>query len=1220
MSLQRTSAALLLTALLLPLAIPAVEARLADLPVATLAPLPAPVPATPQLPLLAEPELPRLTLLAPAAGEGALPNASVPIVWHADASDFPRTGALFRVQVKSDSLVGWVDVEGGYKCSSGEDDAFHAGTCRATWVTNQTGAYSVRVLYLSNLSVPDLCVVPTTCDMAGPFYVDQTAPAVLAPCVLSGAACRPSNEPVKHATITVGAAATDDLGVARVVVTATGERGSASCESAPAAPAPSVAAAPGCAIGLAGVVNSPAPDVLSGFVTLSVKAYDAAGNLAAAAGPTYAVDTTSEPLAVTSFAARPAAAYQAGRAAVVTFKVVHGSPPSLAGQPVAGEAFEVRNSGLACSGVTSGSGLVECSITAAEGVHAFTAGVVPRPGLAGASHAFTLTWSNVVLTRVASQDAPLPTLAANVGESYSAGYAATFSHSGAPASAAAVTLRAAGGQPSTEATDAAGFVRVPVISAAAGAVTFASSGSYSAIRNAGPSVNVTWNRIATSALALDDAFVNVGDVVTLTGRAVYEHNLTPVASASLALGAGVAGCTLVEGSVTNGDLLARVRCDAVRATAVPLRVASNPVGVTSLVSPLSVAAVWTRVNLTVGTVDDAFVNAGDVVNLTTAARYDHDGSAVASGVLGLAPGAPAGCSVASSAIVAGASWLAVKCTEVVNATGVGLSVAIASTDAGVTALAEPRFLNATWTTIDVSELALHDAFVNVTSFVDVGGKARYRHDQTPVPSATLALGADAPAGCALVSGAVAAGTLTARLRCDAVRDLSATGLPLVLTSGDRGVTRLGAALAPKAVWTEVVVTNLTVDDAVVNAEDVVVVRATAQYAHDNASVPSGQVALASAPAGCQLHSGAISAGQLTARLNCTDVQDLTPATLGFTLSAASADVTRLASAVRFGAAWSRVTVTDARVDDGLVNVGDVVNLTARATYAHNGSAVRSGTVALGNATTGCSLVTGTIVDGNLTAAVRCDRAYDLSDKGLPLVVTATDEGVVNLTAPLALKAVWTRVQVAHALSTAAPTLGAGEPVLVTVKLTWEHNGANLTDGIATVERTGVEYQCLTNATGECVIELAEDLGRHQYTVSGVSTRVVDGILVPDVTSNPQRPTFEKRWTAIAFAAFECRKATLESEAVDCGQAFAKGMRVWVTATAVAADNHTEVLSGASIRLGGRDLTTNATGQASIDVVRTSPGATTLSARGMRATIDGQLIEATETRSLTIEFR
>ena len=1157
-----------------------------------------------------------VVITSPAAHAGARSGTPVAIAWDAAAIDDLRSGALFHVEVKSDGA--WTPV-GGYACARSATQSFPSGSCAATWTPAATGIYSIRVLYAASPGELPLCQVGSNCDLLGPFYVDDAPPVAAAPCVLVEGACADPAAPLASPVVTVTAGATDDLGVKRLAVVATSARGSISCDLHDGTPAASLAAkSRGCDLDLTPLLSTPLPGVLSGTVDLSVRAEDAAGNVGTAAGPRHAVETSSDAVAVTSFAPRPGMLHQSGRAAVVTFKATYASPAAQAGLPVVGEPFEVKSgSDTVCSGVTTASGVFECSLTGPDGDREFSARVLPRPGLATAPNVFTLTWSTLVINRVEAQDLPAPTATTNAGDVYSVAYRLTYGHNGSAIAASVVRLTAPDGAVSFEIADANGFVRVPVHSAVTAVKAFGVHAYYFSLRTNGAPVTVTWTRVAVSEAALDDAFVDVDGSVTLTGRATWEHSpAAPVESAVLALGEGVEGCALLEGAVTGGSLRAVVRCGDVRTAAVPLVVAASARAVTDLTSDLSVGAVWTRINLTEGAADRAVVNVNDTVTFSGTAVYVHDGSPVASATLALAGTAPAGCVALSGSVAAGVATLKARCNVAVNASAPGLRIAVASSDQGVKAVdAHAARLQSVWTSVTVSDVVVDRALANVSAPVSLKGKVHYAHDPTlPVLSAGLRLGPGASAGCSILSSMVSDGLVWANVTCPSVRNLSVTGLPLALNATETGVTNLTSPLRVRGAWTEVVFGPVTLDDAFVNVDDTANLVANVTYAHDGSPVPSGTVAFApGAPADCTL-AGQIVAGKLTGPVRCRSVQNLTAA---LSLTSAPDGATRLKQPISVSGIWTRVTVSGVAVGDELASAGQDVTVTARATYEHDGTPVATGTVALGPAApAGCAVRSSSIVAGDLTAVLACEGIVDARTDGIPLAVS-TGKGVSLLTAPAAARALWTQVRVAYTLDLAQPTLGMDTPLVVSADLRYAHDGSRVASGLVTVRSGAYEVQCLTNADGLCSLDVSRTLGTYAFTVTGASTREQGGLLVPDVTANVPVAGFTKRWTAIAFTAFEC---SVGGETGPCdGQAFAKGAQVRVTVRAVAADDASEVLGGASVRVDGELLTTDSQGYVTKLTTRTSAGGKSILARGLSATIGGETITATVTRAETLVF-
>lgn len=242
---------------------------------------------------------------------------------------------------------------------------------------------------------------------------------------------------------------------------------------------------------------------------------------------------------------------------------------------------------------------------------------------------------------------------------------------------------------------------------------------------------------------------------------------------------------------------------------------------------------------------------------------------------------------------------------------------------------------------------------------------------------------------------------------------------------------------------------------------------------------------------------------------------------------------------------------------------------------------------------------------------------NLSAQGISLVVSSTTEGATNLSAPAAIHAIWTKVNVAYATDTARSTLQPNATVVYTVTLTYAHDGSPVVGGKASVRSTTPgdpdRFTCSsTNATGQCTIAVSKALGNYTFNVTGFSTKLVNGVRTPYVTANVTQPARSYRWTAISFLAFSCSQ---DGTPTPCqGHAFRAGVDMVVTATAVAADTG-EALPGATFHLKGQPVTADATGTASV-TINPDEGAFTILASGDSATIGGETVTWSQSRAET----
>lgn len=1130
-----------------------------------------------------------VSILTPREGTGSQPGVPVTITWAVEVIDV--TKKLYTVQVKNGDGA-WASQPQRYSCTQDEGEEFTlAGTCSQSWNPTTEGTWAIRVLAGNE----QICVLAVTCDMVGTYYVDGTAPVVGAVSVAPLAGSKITSTIVEVGAVDV----VEAVQLASTTFTASRNGRTVSCTDDTDA----VVDCP--TLDVSSLLDNPYPSVHVGTVTFCASATDAAGNAATPACASHLVDTTGDPVTETRLVGSVPAWSPNGASIELNFRTVYVAPAHLAGSPVRGAAFTGPGS---CSGVTSNTGVARCTVTGTDAVSPLS-GVVTVANVRSVPATLTLGWTNLTVTRVGSADTPTDSLHANPGDVYSAAFEVRTTYNGLSAEGAVIDLEGESFEIVPN-----GLVLVPVMREEVGRVAFTPTALWNGIVGTTDDVSIAWTTVTATIPAASDAFVEIDQAVTFTADVDYTVDLldAPVVTGDVAFGAGAPtdSCTLhPESAISDGVLTATITCAEVFSGDIPLVLTTTDRDVTALAAPLKVTGVWTTIDVT-GLVYDAFVAVGDKVTITGSADYAHGGDVMSASLIE-APDWPAACD-GSGTILAGALVANVTCTDVTTAS---LPWLVTTGNEGVNRLSTAMSTSTIWTKVVVTNLELDD-FVNIGDVVTLTADAAYAHGGA-VPSATVVFAGGAPADCELLSGAIDAGDLTVTAKCTA---LNTASIALELEDGAEGVDLLAAPLSLDAIWTNIVVTLATgegADDSFVAVGDTVTYTATASYAHGGA-VPGATLAPADGfPEDCTTLGG-ITEGDLSLTVTCTGVSPPTGTALAFVVHSATDDVTQLAGPLGFTAVWTNVVLSGARVSDGLVNITDTVTWTATATYAHNGAVVPSGTFALGEAVPDCSIVGG-ILDGAATVAATCMALSSATGTTIPLVLSAAHQDVTQLSASAAFASNWSELIVAYTVDGERRVMAPDGAPVFTASVHFAHNGAPVQRAIVRISDASDVFTCVTSVTGLCSTEiLKETLGSSTFSVSAVSTTLNGRLVSPDVTRmQTDPPTVTYRWTGIAFRNFEC--FDIDSTLMSCASTFAAGSFVQVCAVAVAADDETETLAGAVIRLGGEELQTDADGRACKEFYSSGPGSQSITARGVSATIGGETVTWGFNHRETIRF-
>lgn len=733
-----------------------------------------------------------VTLVTPESGDAHKPGDSILVKWETPVALNPG-GLLYKAEVKSaEPGSAWQPLPAASCTQDPESPTMVGGTCQTTWTAGSAGSYSFRVINTGTPLNDQFCALGRNCDIVTGVLVDGQTPT------LSNLRIDPihlKDGLVKHAVILVFVDASDDLGFEHVTITA--ER----LDRAGRAPVSCNAMSGSCHLNLTDMLDADVYGSLFGDIRLTATATDLVGNVADPISKSHTVDTTGPALAVVTPVGGIPGVAPDGERVSLTYEVKFATPAAVRGQPVANAAFALYDGETSvCARTVPASGVVACQINGTATTKTLRAEVLPTETYDAVAHVASITWTSLSIERLNADDLPRTSLHANPGETYEAAFLVTTTHDGEPVTGAVVGL---GGE-SYETTDSLGFVRVPVMREATEVVDFGLDATYQILEGVGANVTLTWTTITLANLTAADVFSNVADVVGFTAVATYAHNATQVVeSATFELAAaGDDDCSL-QGTVVNGSLTGTASCADVFSGELPVSIVESTRGITTFTSAVELPGTWTKIE--VAKTYDAFVDVGATVRVTGTAVYAHNQAPVPNATFGWSGPVPAGCTLGEGAGITGGILAAnLTCTEVHTAP---LALVVTGGHEDVVLLAENFVVNATWTEIVVSNLAL-DNFVNVHDVVTLTGVATYAHGGN-VPSAAIAFGDGAPGACSLLSGSVSDGALKVEVTCG---DVIVADIPLVVASAHEDVTLLADPLALEATWTEIVVTGLSTNE------------------------------------------------------------------------------------------------------------------------------------------------------------------------------------------------------------------------------------------------------------------------------------------------------------------------------------------------------------------------------------------------------------------------
>lgn len=433
-------------------------------------------------------------------------------------------------------------------------------------------------------------------------------------------------------------------------------------------------------------------------------------------------------------------------------------------------------------------------------------------------------------------------------------------------------------------------------------------------------------------------------------------------------------------------------------------------------------------------------------------------------------------------------------------------------------------------------------------------------------------------------------------------------------------------------WTEIELVPLGadgfVDDDFVDVGTTVPFLFEARYVHNGALVGAASVDVVFNDAtfgstSCDVATGVLSG---PCALTAASVDDN-----GTTLVVVDSehDITRQLNGTEAAQAvvWTNIEIISTPIDDAFVNIGDAVTQLGVAVWGHTveteDDAADLETVPEASFQfepaaphESCVLDNATAMAGEVNVTVSC---ADVFAGTIEVSVASATDDVTTLADAFTFEATWTQLNLT--LLSVSEDDGAlldhDAPVTFEASVAFTHNttlGAPVPEDtlflVTVTASDDEEFVCVTDGGDSCVLEVSKNSGAFDFVVTGASVRPSDnGLVEEDITSVANVPEpFSFRWTSIGFTDIVCTGSTgdIVHGAENC-EAHNWTSREIVTVSIVAAaqDNMTQVLTEATVTIGGKSLITDGTdGSAERDFLRISPGSSTVWIRGQSADYDG----------------
>lgn len=600
--------------------------------------------------------------------------------------------------------------------------------------------------------------------------------------------------------------------------------------------------------------------------------------------------------------------------------------------------------------------------------------------------------------------------------------------------------------------------------------------------------SLVWTIVDFSNIAVNDAFANVGQTVTVTGNAVFGHG-PAVASGTVdilrdgdVLGTaqivdGAFSQTIVLDEVFDGDL------------ALVLTSAQYEISLYSP-DPLTTPMVWTQIVLA-GSISDALVNVGDAPVLSGTAVYAHGGNVENANYKIILDD---GTTAATGTITDGAFSTPVQVNTLYNGK---LRMVILDSDTGVTNQVTTLPVDVVYTQV-VGEASIDDGFVARGDTITVTYLARYAN--TDGPASFTVLVEDGCGFSQTITGTDGVATVGITHA-----DVCSTTITANLVATTDGITRQDPAnvvAAMSAIWTKITVLPV-VDDAFATLGQEVTVSGMVHYDHDALPVVASATMTVTDDAGDVFCSAPVVDGAFA----CTgDKTETYVGRLHFAVSEGDegVDLQTPASAL---AKWTTILLT-VGVSDAFVAFGDDVVLTGTADFDGDLGPVPGGTLQVRSAD-GTLLDTVDIVDGAWTATVNFAGVY-VGVIGLDVASSTEDiESDSIATGEL----VWTRIE----LVLTAPAdlfVNTIDTISYEVAATYAH-GVPVTD--ATITAYAADNMVLgvcEIADGGCTLDLTTANDADGVYAGVVRLAVTRGYEAVTLQSPALLETAELVWTKL----------------------------------------------------------------------------------------------------------
>jgi hypothetical protein len=238
-------------------------------------------------------------------------------------------------------------------------------------------------------------------------------------------------------------------------------------------------------------------------------------------------------------------------------------------------------------------------------------------------------------------------------------------------------------------------------------------------------ITVTWTELRISSYTISKRYVNINDIVTITGTLVWAHNGTPVIGGVMSLGNTI--------SYTNKSGVAMFNVS--QAIAGEYKYVMSPVkdstGHITKGNPIQLPSItWTALRIDRMIWDKDLVNIGDVVKIYAHLAYAHNLTSIAGGSIALN---------GTIAITNSTGWAMFNVSVNSPSSYVYLVKGLKDGIGWITVADNNQSHRFAWTAINVSYIASNTTLSEVNKTVEITAKIVWAHNGSAIPGALVTL-------------------------------------------------------------------------------------------------------------------------------------------------------------------------------------------------------------------------------------------------------------------------------------------------------------------------------------------------------------------------------------------------------------------------------------------------------------------------------------------------